>query len=90
MQFNSIEFTLFLPIVFIIYWFVTNRNLRLQNLLLLLSSYFFYAWWDWHFLSLIVFSTCVDYLIGLKLGKKLDNKYRKKLLWTSIGVNLSY
>ena len=54
MLFNSIEFAIFLPIVFILYWFFANKNLKLQNLLLLSASYFFYAWWDWRFLSLIV------------------------------------
>ena len=67
MLFNSIEFAIFLPIVFILYWFVTNKNLKLQNLLLLFSSYFFYGWWDWRFLTLIVFSSSIDYLVGLKL-----------------------
>ena len=67
MLFNSIEFAIFLPIVFILYWFFANKNLKLQNLLLLSASYFFYAWWDWRFLSLIVFSSTIDYIVGLKL-----------------------
>ena len=88
MLFNSLEFAIFLPIVFILYWFVTNKNLRVQNALLLFASYFFYGWWDWRFLSLILFSTCVDYIIGINLGKDLEDKKRKYLLWTSIGVNI--
>ena len=88
MLFNSLEFAIFLPIVFILYWFVTNKNLRVQNALLLFASYFFYGWWDWRFLSLILFSTCVDYVIGINLGKDLAHKKRKWLLWTSIGVNI--
>ena len=67
MLFNSIDFAIFLPIVFVLYWFITSRNLKLQNLLLLVSSYIFYGWWDWRFLSVIVFSSFVDYLIGIKL-----------------------
>ncbi len=68
MLFNSIDFALFLPIVFVFYWFVTNKNLKLQNFLIVLASYVFYGWWDWRFLSLILFSTVVDYLIGMNLG----------------------
>ncbi|MFU8844553.1 MAG: MBOAT family protein, partial [Bacteroidales bacterium] len=61
MLFNSIDFAIFLPIVFIFYWFVVNRNLKWQNFLIIASSYIFYGWWDWRFLSLIFFSTMVDY-----------------------------
>jgi len=41
MLFNSIDFAIFLPIVFILYWFVTNKNLKLQNLLIVVASYVF-------------------------------------------------
>lgn len=61
MLFNSIDFAIFLPIVFLIYWLVTKKNLKLQNLLIVVASYIFYGWWDWRFLSLILFSTLVDY-----------------------------
>ena len=57
MLFNSLEFAVFIPVVFIPYWFVCQRNLKLQNMLILVSSYIFYGWWDWRFLSLIVFSS---------------------------------
>ena len=67
MLFNSIDFALFLPIVFILYWFVTNSNLKLQNLLIVAASYLFYGCWDWRFLSLILFSTIIDYSVGRKL-----------------------
>ena len=90
MLFNSIEFAFFLPIVFILYWFITNKNLKFQNILLLVSSYVFYGWWDWRFLSLIVFSSFVDYFVGLGLGKTEDSKKRKLLLWVSILVNLGF
>lgn len=69
MLFNSIDFAIFLPIVFILYWFVTNKNLKLQNFLIVAASYLFYGWWDWRFLSLILFSTIVDFLIGKNLNK---------------------
>ena len=90
MLFNSIDFAVFLPIVFILYWFVTNKNVRLQNLLIVLASYIFYGWWDWRFLSLIVFSTLVDYSVGRFLHSTENTKKRKFLLWTSILVNLGF
>lgn len=90
MLFNSIDFAIFLPIVFILYWFVTNKNLKLQNLLIVAASYLFYGWWDWRFLSLILFSTLVDYSIGLGLLKQENQTKRKILLWTSILVNLGF
>jgi alginate O-acetyltransferase complex protein AlgI len=90
MLFNSIDFAIFLPIVFVLYWFVINRKLKLQNLLLVAASYFFYAWWDWRFLSLILFSTIVDYFVGRKLGTEENQTKRKVLLLTSILVNLGF
>ncbi|MFN2261837.1 MAG: MBOAT family protein [Psychroflexus sp.] len=90
MLFNSIDFAIFLPIVFLLYWFVVNKNLKLQNSLILGASYVFYAWWDWRFLSLIIFSTIVDYVVGLKLKSKNNKTNRKFLLWISIIVNLGF
>ncbi|MCW9015925.1 MAG: hypothetical protein OQJ89_03055, partial [Kangiellaceae bacterium] len=63
MYFNSIDFLIFLPIVFTIYWLIPARHTRSQNLVLVFASYFFYGWWDWRFLSLILASTVVDYSI---------------------------
>lgn len=88
MLFNSLTFAIFLPIVFILYWFVFNKNLKWQNLLVAVASYVFYGWWDWRFLSLILFSTLVDYTIGIQLGKTEERFTRKLLLWISIVVNL--
>ncbi len=90
MLFNSIDFAIFLPIVFILFWFATNKNLKLQNLLIVAASYLFYGWWDWRFLSLILFSTIVDYSVGLGLLKQVNQTKRKILLWTSILVNLGF
>lgn len=90
MLFNSIDFAIFLPIVFILYWFVTDKNLKLQNFLIVAASYFFYGWWDWRFLSLILFSTIVDYTIGRQLRNEENQLKRKILLWTSILVNLVF
>lgn len=88
MLFNSLDFALFVPVVFTLYWFVTNKKLKLQNLLVLFSSYVFYGWWDARFLVLIAFSTVVDFLVGSQLGKTKSTSSRKWLLWTSIGVNI--
>ena len=73
-----------------LYWFVTNHNLKLQNALIVAASYVFYGWWDWRFLSLIIFSTVLDYSIGRKLKYEENQKTRKVLLWASIIVNLGF
>ncbi len=90
MLFNSIDFAIFLPIVFILYWFVTNRNLKVQNIFLVLTSYLFYGWWNWKFLALIIFSSGVDYLVGLRLDKTERATNRKILLLISIIVNIGF
>ena len=89
MLFNSIEFLLFLPTIFILYWFVFNKNLKYQNTLILVSSYVFYGWWDYRFLSLIFLSTIVDYVIGLNIFNQSSKKKQKLLLWGSVLFNLS-
>lgn len=86
MIFNSLEFGLFLPIVFIGYWFIFKKSLRLQNLFLIVSSYVFYGWWDWRFLILILISSLTDYLVGYFLNA--PGSPRKLLLYLSLGINL--
>jgi D-alanyl-lipoteichoic acid acyltransferase DltB (MBOAT superfamily) len=90
MLFNSLDFALFLPIVFALYWFVFQKNLKAQNALIFMASYVFYGWWDWRFLSLILFSTLVDFFIGIGLEKYKKENQSKLLLWTSITVNLGF
>ncbi len=90
MLFNSIDFAIFLPIVFILYWFVTNKSLELPNALIVAASYVFYGWWDWRFLSLILFSSLVDYFVGLGLLKEENQTKRKFILWVSISINLGF
>jgi D-alanyl-lipoteichoic acid acyltransferase DltB (MBOAT superfamily) len=90
MLFNSIDFAIFLPIVFALYWLVTAKNLRAQNLLVVAASYVFYGWWDWRFLSLIIFSTILDYTIGVRFSKTEKPNARKFLIWISILVNLTF
>ena len=87
MLFNSLDFAIFLPLVFTIFW-ILNGQLKAQNFFLLIASYIFYGWWDWRFLLLIIFSTIVDYSIGILLEKEKKGGRRKSLLWTSIIVNL--
>jgi len=87
MLFNSFVFAVFLPVVFIIYWLL-GRNLRLQNVFLIIASYIFYGWWNYRFLSLIVISTGTDYTIGRLLDKGEDKRERKLLLYSSIGINI--
>lgn len=89
MIFNSVVFLIFLPLVFLFYWFVFVKNLKYQNLFILLSSYFFYGWWDYRFLSLIFLSTVVDYIIGLNIPKQDSEAKQKSLLLYSVLFNLS-
>ncbi len=90
MLFNSIEFLLFLPIVFAIYWLVNKRSLQLQNFLLLIASYYFYAFWDWRFLFLLLFSTGLDYFTGIKMHEAKDQKSKQFWFWLSISINLGF
>lgn len=88
MLFNSLQYAIFLPIVFILYWFVFQKNLKAQNIFIIIVSYIFYGWWDWRFLSLIIFSSAVDYSVGIGLLKIENNVKRKLLLYTSLITNL--
>lgn len=88
MLFNSIDFAIFLPIVFAVYWICARTSIRYQNLIIVIASYVFYGWWDWRFLVLILFSTFVDYTIGLQLQKQDAARKRKTLLWLSILINI--
>jgi D-alanyl-lipoteichoic acid acyltransferase DltB (MBOAT superfamily) len=90
MAFNSLNFVGFFLLLFVLYWFVVNRQLKLQNLLLLVASYFFYACWDWRFLFLLAFSTLLDYFSGLKIEQAATQHRRKTWLVLSIGINLSF
>ena len=89
MLFNSIEYLIFLPIIFIVYWKYFNKSEKYQNSLLLIASYFFYSWWDYRFLSLIIISTIVDYIVGIKIHNSSQIKYKKRWLTLSILINIS-
>ncbi|ASU34763.1 MBOAT family O-acyltransferase [Mucilaginibacter xinganensis] len=90
MLFNSVSFAIFLPGVFILYWFVLNKNLKLQNILLLVASYFFYACWDWRFMFLLIFSTLLDYFTGIKMSETEKPGKRKFWFWLSVSINLGF
>ncbi len=90
MLFNSIDFGIFLPIVFFVYWFFPFSNVKKQNLFLIISSYVFYGWWNWRFLSLILISSFVDFFIGKKLQNTKKKNDRKFLLFCSIAVNIGF
>lgn len=87
MLFNSIEFALFFPLVFMLYWLVFQRGVNIRNGFLVVVSYVFYGWWDWRFLSLIIISSAVDYAVGRAMPNK-EGRARKMLLLTSLVVNL--
>ncbi len=87
MLFNSLEYLFFLPVVFILYWTIFEKNLRYQNLMLLVASYFFYGWWSWKFLCLLLLSTILDFAYGFGVASK-NRKRSKQFLWLSIINNL--
>ena len=90
MFFNSLSFAIFLPIVFVLYWFVFNKNKSTQNALLIIASYYFYSCWDWRFLFLLVFSTFLDYYTGIQIEKAKKESVRKFWFWLTISVNLGF
>ena len=87
MLFNSLDFAIFMPIVFMIYW-VFSKNVKAQNIFLLAASYFFYGWWDWRYLSLVLVCSIVNYLAGLLLMKTDHEKHRKLILISCCVVSL--
>jgi alginate O-acetyltransferase complex protein AlgI len=89
MLFNSFEFAIFLPIIFILYWFVTNKNLKSQNALLLLASYFFYGWWDWRFLFLLFSISTFNYFIGIRIDKSEIKTKKKIWIITGLIINIA-
>lgn len=90
MLFNSFEFLIFFPIVFILYWILNKKALKWQNLLILIASYFFYSCWDWRFVFLLAFSTLLDFYTGNKIFKAQRIGSKKIWLWISVVVNLGF
>lgn len=89
MLFNSIGFLIFLPIVFILYWFVFKKYQH-QNLMLLVASFYFYVCWDWRFLFLLMFSIGLDFVSGLQIEKSKTKKEATFWLTLSIVINLGF
>ena len=88
MLFNSIDFAIFLPVVFTLYWAINRKDLKYQNLLLVGASYLFYGWWDWRFLILILFTSSLDFTISRGLSLIENSRRRKTLLSVSILFDL--
>jgi len=88
MLFNSIEFAVFLPVVFLLYWFVANKNLKIQNILLLLASYIFYGWWDWRFLFLLAGLSLLNFLIGNALNRIESGFRRRAIFYSGLMINV--
>jgi len=90
MLFNSAQFAIFLPIVFFLYWFATKGKMQIQNILLLVASYYFYACWDYRFLFLLIFSTLLDFYTGIKMNDAKTKHGKTVWFWISICVNLGF
>ena len=88
MLFNSIEFIIFLPIVFLLYW-LAAKSTKLQNFLVVVASYIFYGWWDWRFLILIVFTSLCSFGSGILIERYKENRSLQKIISASnIIINL--
>lgn len=90
MLFNSLQYLIFFPIVFCVYWILLKKNLQFQNAFLLILSYYFYSCWDWRFLFLLVFSTLLDFYSAIKIKESNNNKNKTAWFWISIGINLGF
>src|SRR5690606_33426194 len=89
MLFNSIDFAIFFPLVFILYW-VIAKNLTFRNILILVASYVFYGWWDWRFLFLIFISSVVDFIVGQQIYKTESAIKKRFYLVISLLINLGF
>ena len=87
MQFNSIEYLFFLPIVYLIYWYLLRSSLRWQNVFVIVASYVFYGWWNWRLLGLIVFTSFLGWGGGM-LTDRVDRKRAKWLAGLNVAINL--
>ena len=95
MLFNSFEYLIFLPIVFLLYWFVFDyaigkckHQLLLQNLFIVVASYIFYGWWDWRFLILIAITTILSFLSGIGIERTPTQRGKKAVMIANVVVNL--
>lgn len=89
MTFQSIEYLIFFPIVFLLYWIVGNKNKIIQNSILVIASLVFYSWWDWRFLGLLLFTALSTYIAGILMGSEsLSNNKRRLISIISILLNI--
>ncbi len=88
MLFSSFAFAVFFPAVFVFYWFAANKNLKIQNLLLLAASYVFYGWWDWRFLLLLASLSIGNFLVGISIERHQERRMRKFWLLTGLAANI--
>ena len=87
MQFDTYIYALFLPVVFLIYWWLRKR-LTWQNAFLLAASYVFYGWWDWRFLGLILITTLTTFFTALPIGGNSRRAVRRGFVAANVVVNL--
>lgn len=90
MLFNSLNYLIFFPVVFMLYWWLNNKSLKWQNIMLLIVSYYFYSCWDWRFVFLLAFSTGLDYFSGIIIHEAKTQLKKKIWLFLSIGINLGF
>jgi alginate O-acetyltransferase complex protein AlgI len=90
MLFNSLSFAIFFPIIFGLYWFLSKRDIKIQNTLLVIASYYFYCCWDWRFGFLLAFSTLLDFYSGLAIAQSKTRSLKKMWLIISVGINLGF
>ena len=90
MLFNSIQFIFFFIFVYLIYWIIPSKKVSIQNLLLLVSSYYFYSCWDWRFLFLLLFSTCLDFFTGIRISTSKNGNTKKFWFILSLVINLGF
>ena len=90
MSFTSLEYLLFLPLVFLFYWLSSRQNRNIQNLILVCASLFFYAWCDWRFVGLLLLTALTTFLSGLLMGgdNSQDSKKKKIILIGTIVLNI--
>ena len=90
MLFNSIQFVFFFIFVYLLYWIIPTKKVSIQNLLLLISSYYFYSCWDWRFLFLLLFSTGLDFFTGIRISTSQNGNTKKFWFILSLVINLGF
>lgn len=84
MIFNSIPFVAFFIVFFFLYWIIFNKNVKVQNLLLLLGSYFFYGWADWRLVSFLILVSALNFFLGIKIENASSEKLKRFFLYIGL------